>query len=115
MRFCRIPTAAGEVDSLTGNLYSLLGGTQVDLGKWDDARATLQLGARRLPDHPRILWTHAMLEASHGNLKAGAARAQGLLARHGEVPYCADKHSSSSRKSPPPGGPTRASAILASP
>ena len=77
---------AGEIDSLTGNLYSMLSGTQVDLGKWDDARTTLKLGSRRLPDHPRILWTQAMLEASQGRLEAGAARARVLLERHGEVP-----------------------------
>lgn len=77
---------AVEVDSLSASPYLSLSTTQVDLGRPQEAMATLQLAARRFPGNPQVLFSMATLEASRGDLVAAEAHARALLERHGEVP-----------------------------
>jgi serine/threonine-protein kinase len=79
-------TRALGVDSLSANPYIALSSTQVDRGRWQEAKTTLELAARRFPDNAPVLLSMAQVEASRGNLAAAEAHARTLLERHGEVP-----------------------------
>ena len=73
-------TQATRIDSTIANLYFGIHGNQLLQGKFDEARRTLDLVARRFPDNPVRLNTEVQLASAQHHWDEAERRAEAVIA-----------------------------------
>ena len=76
-------TQATRVDSTIANLYFGIEGNQLLQGRFEEARRTLDLVARRFPDNPILLNVEVQLASAQQHWEEAERRAEALVAASG--------------------------------